>query len=321
MFPLQTGVSAKFHLQKLAPRKHQRDEGFDERMICKGPHILSDRGFKAPLHQLPHNRLEFHIFLSFFLAYAQRQAATLLELLPVLLCRSPKEKAICASRWPFMSISPMSPSPPTTTPSCNRKTLRCAAHQVKPKAVWSYRSSWGRRGNITLYHFSVLSRERRQWGEAIGYSGLRHQEVERGLARIDNHGYVLSPLPVAPVNEVDRGLLPQGLKDFKRVARHGGLDFTGAVLSLDTGLDSKATRKRVFNAGLKPNLKENPRNRQTPKWGRKRFFDNVLDKLRFAVDRPFAWEDKFKRLLLCFETKQRRHLGFTLINLRGFCGG
>jgi hypothetical protein len=146
------------------------------------------------------------------------------------------------------------------------------------------------------------------------------------LAIIDTHGYVLSPLTVAPVNEVDMGLLPQGLKALKRVARHVGLDFTGAILNLDAGFDSKANRKCVFNAGLKPNIKENPRNRQTPKRGRKRFFDNVVYKLRFAVERTFAWEDKFKRLLLRFETKQRRHLGFkllafTLINLREFCGG
>ncbi|HKA53178.1 MAG TPA: transposase, partial [Candidatus Binatia bacterium] len=100
----------------------------------------------------------------------------------------------------------------------------------------------------------------------------------------------------------------------------------GAVLNLDAGFDSKANRKGVFNAGLKPNSKENPRNRQKPKRGRKRFFDTALYKLRFIVERTFAWEDKFKHLLLRFETKQSRHLGFkliafTLINLREFCEG
>ena len=100
---------------------------------------------------------------------------------------------------------------------------------------------------------------------------------------------------------------------------------TGAVLNLDAGFDSKANRKCVFNAGLKPNIKENPRNRQKPKRGRKRFFDDALYKLRFTVERTFAWKDKFKRLLLRFETKQRRHLGFkllafTLLNLRESCG-
>jgi transposase len=146
------------------------------------------------------------------------------------------------------------------------------------------------------------------------------------IALVDNHGYILSPLTVAPVNEVDLGLLPDGLKDLKRVVRAVGLDVTGAVLNLDAGFDSKANRKCIFNAGLTPNIKENPRNRQKPKRGRKRFFDEILYKLRFTVERTFAWEDKFKRLLLRFETKQVHHLGFkllafTLINLREFCGG
>jgi hypothetical protein len=145
------------------------------------------------------------------------------------------------------------------------------------------------------------------------------------IAVVDNHGYVLSPLTMAPVNEVDMVLLPAGLKDLKRVTREVGLYVTGAVLNLDAGFDSKANRKCVFNAGLKPNIKENPRNRQKPKRGRKRFFDDALYKLRFTVERTFAWKDKFKRLLLRFETKQSRHLGFkllafTLINLREFCG-
>jgi transposase len=42
------------------------------------------------------------------------------------------------------------------------------------------------------------------------------------------------------------------------------------------------------------------------------------------VERTFAWEDTFKRLLLRFERIQQRHYGmkslaYTLINLRKFC--
>jgi hypothetical protein len=136
----------------------------------------------------------------------------------------------------------------------------------------------------------------------------------------------LKALTGAPVNEVDLGLLPQGLNALKHVTRKAGLEVTGAVLNLDAGFASKANRKSVFNAGLKPNIKENPRNRQTPKQGRKRFFDATRYKLRVIVERTFAWEDKFKRRLLRFETKQSHPLGFkliafTLINLREFCEG
>jgi len=114
----------------------------------------------------------------------------------------------------------------------------------------------------------------------------------------DNNGYVLSPLPVVPVNETDMVLLPDGLKALKQVAKMTGLVLTGAYLNLDAGFDSTHNRKCIFNAGMIPNIKENPRNRKHTKRGRKRLFNEVLYALRTRVDRTFAWEDKFKRLLL-----------------------
>jgi transposase len=120
-------------------------------------------------------------------------------------------------------------------------------------------------------------------------------------------------------------LLPEGLKALKRVAKIVGLDLGGAYLNLDAGFDSTYNRKCIFNAGLIPNIKENPRNRKRTKRGRRRFFNAAIHALRTRVDRTFAWEDKFKRLLLRFEHIQQRHFGmklmaYTLINVREFCG-
>lgn len=147
---------------------------------------------------------------------------------------------------------------------------------------------------------------------------------EKVIAIIDNHGYILAPLPVAPVNGADTVLLPEGLKALKRVARLTELSFHGSYLNLDGGFDSQANRQAIFNAGLIPNIPENPRNRKHTKRGRNRLFDAVIHTLRDRVERTFAWEDKFKRLLLRFERQQRRHYGMklmanTLINLRRFC--
>jgi len=130
---------------------------------------------------------------------------------------------------------------------------------------------------------------------------------------------------VAPVNETDMVLLPKSLQALKKVAKEVGLDLRGAYLNLDGGFDSTRNRKCIFNAGMIPNIKENPRNRKTTKRGRKRFFNAAIHALRMRVERTFAWEDKFKRLLLRFEHIQQRHYGmklmaYTLINLRQFCG-
>ena len=120
-------------------------------------------------------------------------------------------------------------------------------------------------------------------------------------------------------------LLPQGLNALKQVAKQVGLDLRGAYFNLDGGFDSAHNRTCIFNAGLIPNIKEHPRNRKTPKRGRKRFFNAAIHALRMRVERTFAWEDTFKRLLLRFERIQQRHYGmklmaYTLINLRAFCG-
>ena len=68
----------------------------------------------------------------------------------------------------------------------------------------------------------------------------------------DNHGYVLAPLPGAPVNETDIVLFPEGLKALKKVAKEVDLDLRGAYLNLDGGFDSAHNRKCIFNAGLIP---------------------------------------------------------------------
>jgi len=73
-------------------------------------------------------------------------------------------------------------------------------------------------------------------------------------------------------------LFPEGLKTLKQVAKEVGLDLRGAYLNLDGGFDSTRNRKRLFNT--------------------------VIHALRMRVERTFAWEDKFKRLLLRFECIQ-----------------
>jgi transposase len=178
--------------------------------------------------------------------------------------------------------------------------------------------------DLSILHGDGTNTVAKKGGDGIGYSGHKHQKGEKVIAIIDNNGYVLAPLPVAPVNQADTVLFPEGLKALKRVAKLTGLGLKGAYLNLDGGFDSTSNRKAIFNAGMIPNIKENPRNRKVPKRGRKRFFNQAIHALRERVERTFAWEDKFKRLLLRFEHLQCRHYGmklmaYTLINMRRFC--
>ena len=109
------------------------------------------------------------------------------------------------------------------------------------------------------------------------------------------------------------------------MAKQVRLDLRDAYVNLDAGVDSTHHRKGMFNAGMIPNITENPRNRKRTKRGWKRLFNAARHALKTRVDRTFAWEDKFKRRLLRFEHIQQRHFGmkllvYTLINVREFCG-
>jgi transposase len=179
--------------------------------------------------------------------------------------------------------------------------------------------------DLNVLHGDGTNTVAKKGGDGIGYSGYKHQKGEKVIAIIDNHGFVLSPLPVAPVNEAGMVLLPDALRVLKRVAKLLEWDLKGSYLNLDGGFDSKHNRQVIFNAGMIPNIKENPRHRKTTKRGRKRLFNPAIHRLRDRVERTFAWEDKFKRLLMRFERLQRRHyamklMAYTMINVRHFCG-
>jgi hypothetical protein len=112
--------------------------------------------------------------------------------------------------------------------------------------------------DLSVLHGDGTNTVAKKGGDGMGYSGYKHQKGEKVIAIIDNNGYVLAPLPVAPVNEADTVLLAEGLKGLKRVAKLTGLGLKGSYLNLDGGFDSKHNRKAIFNAGLIPNIKENP---------------------------------------------------------------
>jgi len=110
-----------------------------------------------------------------------------------------------------------------------------------------------------------------------------------------------------------------------RITHKVGLDLKNTIVSLDAAYDSRANRKAIFNRGMIPNIHENLRGRNTSKRGRQPFFNLAIYQERFyTIERVFAWEDKFRRLLIRFERISQLHyalksLAYTMINLRHFC--
>ncbi|MDQ4146574.1 MAG: transposase [Pseudomonadota bacterium] len=138
---------------------------------------------------------------------------------------------------------------------------------------------------------------------------------------IDQNGYILATTGIVAGNHNDAYELKQTIKQVFHDLQRCGLEYAGAFFNADSSFDTREARKMLWNRGVIPNIDENKRNRNTVKRGRKRHFNRAVYKNRFAVERTFAWIDKFRSLLIRFERKDVYWLGFhyiafTLINLR-----
>lgn len=148
---------------------------------------------------------------------------------------------------------------------------------------------------------------------------------DKVVALCDRNCNVIAPMVFAPGNKNESPLIREAMGPLKRIAKAVGFNLKGSTMSLDGVYDCHANRKKIFNAGMKPNINPNKRNRKKSKRGRKPMFDRAIFHERFqTIERIFAWEDKFKRLLIRFERISAHHysmkiLAFALINLRHFC--
>ena len=149
---------------------------------------------------------------------------------------------------------------------------------------------------------------------------------DKVVALCDRNCNVIAPFQTAPGNRNESILLKPAIDRLVGITKKIGLQLVGSVMSLDGVYNSRKNRKSIFNLGMVPNIPENKRNRKKSKRGRKQIYSKDIFAERFrTIERLFAWEDKFKRLLLRFEFHSIHHyamktIAYSMINLRHFCG-
>ncbi len=179
--------------------------------------------------------------------------------------------------------------------------------------------------DVSILHGDGTSTTAKKGGDNLGRNGHKHHKGDKVVAICDRNCNVVAPFLTAAGNRNECPLFSEAFTKLKTIVKTLGINIFWSIMSLDGGYDSKDNRKKIFNAGMIPNINENKRNRKTTKRGRKRIFDKAIYEERFqTIERVFAWEDKFKRLLLRFEFISEIHYGlkclaYTLINLRHFC--
>jgi hypothetical protein len=180
--------------------------------------------------------------------------------------------------------------------------------------------------DTAVIHGDGTTTAAKKGGDNLGVSG--HKKVKddnKVVAFCDRRCNVIAPFVVAPGKCNEAPLLRKALPEVMRIVRQVGMDLYGIIVSLDGAYDCRANRKAIFNRGMVSNINPNPRGRKHPKRGRKPIFEPAIFKERFrTIERVFAWEDKFRRLLLRFERISGVHyafktLAYTMINLRHYC--
>jgi transposase len=181
--------------------------------------------------------------------------------------------------------------------------------------------------DITVIHGDGTTTAAKKGGDNIGFSGHKKLKGDKVVAFCDRQCNVIAPFVSAPGNRNESLLLREALPEVTRIARMVGIDLHGTIVSLDGVYDCRPNRKAIFNRGMIPNINPNCRGRKRPKPGPKPLFELAIFEERFhTIERVFAWEDKFRRLLLRFDRLSQLHyafktLAYTMINLRHYSWG
>lgn len=140
---------------------------------------------------------------------------------------------------------------------------------------------------------------------------------------MDNHGFVLDPLSIKPVNQHDTSILPETLTNLVAFTSRIGIDLAGSALTLDSGFDSQDNRDLIKKQKMKPVIYPNRRNTKKPiRIAQKfRWFERALYRERYKVERTFGWQDTYRKLVVSYERlaeirKGCRLLAYAMINYR-----
>lgn len=127
------------------------------------------------------------------------------------------------------------------------------------------------------------------------------------------------------MNQHDTTLLPQSLDDLVDMADLIGFDLSQIKLTLDSGFDGEWNKQCIRSFDMIPVIKPNRRGTKNEKKIEAMYdaFDETMYKERFKIERTFAWQDTYRKLVIRYEKLEATHNGFkylayAVMNLRIF---
>lgn len=141
---------------------------------------------------------------------------------------------------------------------------------------------------------------------------------------------MIAPITIKEVNRYDSILFEDSFDSLMEIVEYLDLDIQGSYLTLDSAFDNVATKAEILLHGMKPVIKPNLRGLKNED-RRNEILDAFamvedIYKERITIERLFAWEDTYRKLVIRYEKLQIIHIGFKLlafsmINFRHLFGG
>ena len=149
------------------------------------------------------------------------------------------------------------------------------------------------------------------------------------LAIADNRGNIIAPFAVNSVNVSDMILFDRSFTNLLEMADDLHWNLQESFITLDAGFYSNFNHSIIRYAGMIPAIRPNPGRTKDPEKLEKIWDDFApvehIYKERYRIERCFAWEDTYRKLVIRYEKLQStfmgfRYLGYSMINFRSVFG-
>ena len=139
-------------------------------------------------------------------------------------------------------------------------------------------------------------------GEHIGYQRRKAARTTNALFLSDNQGLPLAVATPQSGNHHDLHDIEQLFEELCKVLQEADVDLSGVFMNADSGFDAQKLREKCSEKQIEANIDINERNNKEQLPDKYVYFDELLYKRRFVIERMNAWIDSFKALLIRFET-------------------
>ena len=148
-------------------------------------------------------------------------------------------------------------------------------------------------------------------GESVGFQQRKADETTNFLYLCDNQGILIAISNPISGQQHDLADIKKHFEQLLAWLSAADIRYDGLFLNADAGFDSQEFRKICHHKKIEPNIDFNPRN--TINGDRFEYFDSLLYKSRYVIERAFAWLDAFKALLIRYETSAINWLSLNLL--------